>query len=69
MQLNKNQREIDSEYLKNLSELWSNDKQDYTDKIKAFMKFVPYTEFPKIFAKYELFKIIEGVNGSIINVE
>ena len=66
MQLNKNQRVIDSEYLKDLSELWANDSQDYSVKIKAFMKYVPYTEFPKIFAKYELFKMIENVNGSII---
>lgn len=61
-----NQRKTDLEYLNKIEKNWNNDNSDLIDKLKAFTKFVPYTEFPKLFLKYELFKSIINVHGSII---
>ena len=62
----KNQRESDIIYLDSLEKYWNQSIGSNVDKLKAFTKYVPFSEFPKFIAKYEIFKKILTVNGSIV---
>lgn len=62
----KNQRKKDFSYTKMIDKYWDNSIGSNVDKLKSFTKYVPFSEFPKFLAKYEIFKKIITVNGSII---
>lgn len=66
MQVTENQRQLDATYHHELSTLWESSDDSTMDKLKAFTKYVPYTEFPKLFSKYEMFKRIVNVHGAIV---
>lgn len=66
MLVTKNQREADIKYLEMIEQHWNNSIGSNVDKLKAFTKYVPFSEFPKLLAKYEIFKKIISINGSII---
>lgn len=62
----KNQRKKDFEYLEMIEEYWDKSIGSNVDKLKSFTKYVPFSEFPRFLARYEIFKKIIGINGSII---
>jgi hypothetical protein len=62
----KNHRESDIKYYDNLNDYWDNSIGTNLDKLKAFTKYVPFSEFPRLFARYEIFKKILNVHGNII---
>lgn len=62
----KNQRRCDVNYGKQLGAYWDHSIGSTLDKLRAFTKYVPFTEFPKFLAKYEIFKKILGIHGGII---
>lgn len=66
MQIPENQRQLDKEYYKELVEYWDSGIGGTLDKLRAFPKYVPFPEFPKFLAKYELFKKVLNVHGAII---
>lgn len=66
MQAQSNQRAQDIKYYEGLVNSWETGIGNTLDKLKAFTKYVPLSEFPKLFVKYELFKKVIGVHGAII---
>jgi len=66
MQSRQNQRSSDLAYYDSLAALWDQSSTSTLDKLRAFTKYVPMTEFPKLFAKYELFKKILPIHGAIV---
>jgi len=62
----KNQRSIDLDYLTSLAEYFYFSQGKTIDKLRSFPRFVPAVEFTKLFAKYEIFKSVLNVNGSIV---
>jgi Macrocin-O-methyltransferase (TylF) len=63
---NMNQRAVDLYYYEALDKYWDESIGTNLDKLRAFTKYVPLGEFPKLFAKYEIFKKILNVHGAII---
>jgi hypothetical protein len=61
-----NHRESDIKYYDNLNDYWDSSIGTNLDKLKAFTKYVPLPEFPRLFARYEIFKKILHVHGNII---
>jgi len=61
-----NQRPSDVEYFEKLNSFWDDSLGSNIDKLKAFTKYTPFTEFPKFLAKYEIFKNILNIQGSIV---
>lgn len=61
-----NHRESDINYYDNLNDYWDSSIGTNLDKLKAFTKYVPFPEFPRLFARYEIFKKILNVHGNII---
>jgi hypothetical protein len=61
-----NQRPSDLKYFQEISNYWDNSIGTNLDKLRAFTKYVPFTEFPKFLAKYEIFKKIINIHGGII---
>lgn len=66
MQNRLNQRTVDLEYYQNLNSHWDNSIGSNLDKLRSFTKYVPFGEFPKFIAKYEIFKKILDVHGAIV---
>ena len=66
MQNTSNQRTSDLDYYKNLNDYWDTSIGSNLDKLRAFTKYVPVGELAKLFVKYELFKKILHVHGSIV---
>ena len=66
MQSTSNQRKSDMDYYKNLNDYWDTSIGSNLDKLRAFTKYVPVGELAKLFVKYELFKKILHVHGSIV---
>jgi hypothetical protein len=66
MTVENNQRPEDRLYYSELSEFWDSSIGTNLDKLRAFTKYVPFAEFPKLFAKYEIFKKVLNVHGSIV---
>jgi hypothetical protein len=66
MQAQSNQRAQDLKYYEGLANSWETGIGSTLDKLKSFTKYVPLSEFPKLFVKYELFKKVLGVHGAII---
>ena len=66
MHVDVNQRDIDKEYYAELGANWDNSIGSPVDRLRAFTKYVPFAEFPKLFAKYELFQKIRNIHGEII---
>jgi len=66
MRTDANQRAEDYAYITKLSQYWDESLGSNIDKLRAFTKYVPYSEFPKLFAKYEIFKKVLQVHGSIV---
>ncbi|MBL7739739.1 MAG: hypothetical protein JNK14_11000 [Chitinophagaceae bacterium] len=66
MQNNANQRSADLDYYASLGHYWDQSIGSNLDKLRAFPKYVPFGEFPKFLAKYEIFKKILTVQGAII---
>lgn len=61
-----NQRDQDIVYSKEIELIWQQDDGDLIDKLRSFMCYVPYTEFTKLFCKYELFNKILNYHGSVV---
>lgn len=61
-----NQRESDLQYFKDLNDYWDRSIGTNLDKLRSFTKYVPFTEFPKFIAKYEIFKKIINIHGGIV---
>lgn len=61
-----NQRSTDLQYFDQLNDYWDKSIGTNLDKLRAFTKYVPFTEFPKFLAKYEIFKQILNIHGGII---
>lgn len=61
-----NQRPNDIKYFQELDKYWDKSIGTNLDKLRAFTKYVPFTEFPKFLAKYEIFKNILNIHGGII---
>jgi hypothetical protein len=61
-----NQRESDVKYYNDLDTYWASSIGTSLDKLRAFTKYVPFGEFPKFLAKYEIFKKILHIHGGII---
>src|SRR6478609_11977780 len=61
-----NQRDSDLRYFKDLNSYWDASIGTNLDKLRSFTKYVPFTEFPKFIAKYEIFKKILNIHGGII---
>lgn len=66
MQNSVNQRPGDLNYYQSLDNYWDQSIGSNVDKLRAFTKYVPFGEFPKFLAKYEIFKKILNVHGAII---
>src|ERR1017187_1131945 len=66
MQVKGHQRESDLLYYQALSEYWDKSIGGNIDKLKSFSKYIPLGEFPKLFAKYEIFKKVLNIHGAII---
>jgi hypothetical protein len=66
MHIQDNQRQIDEKYYAELAQHWDASIGTTLDKLKSFTKYVPFAEFPKLFAKYELFQKIHKIHGEII---
>lgn len=66
MQAKGNQRDSDLKYYASLNEYWDSSIGTNLDKLRAFTKYVPFTEFPKLFAKYEIFKKVLNIHGGIV---
>jgi hypothetical protein len=62
----KNQRASDLMYYQNLNNFWDTSIGNNLDKLRAFTKYVPLSEFPRLFARYEIFKKILNTHGNII---
>lgn len=61
-----NQRPDDIKYFQELNKYWDKSIGTNLDKLRNFTKYVPFTEFPKFIAKYEIFKKILNIHGGII---
>lgn len=61
-----NQRKSDLQYFEELNDYWDKSIGTNLDKLRAFTKYVPFTEFPKFIAKYEIFKKVLNIHGGII---
>jgi hypothetical protein len=66
MNNSKSQRKSDLEYLLKLENYFNASRGESIDKLRSFTRFVPAVEFTKLFVKYEIFKSILNVNGSIV---
>ena len=67
MNNSKNQRIIDKDYLTSLEDYFDSSHEGSSmEKLRSFTRFVPATEFSKLFVKYELFKQILHINGAIV---
>ena len=66
MQNTSNQRPVDLDYYAGLNQYFDTSIGSNLDKLRAFTKYVPIGEMVKLFVKYELFKKILTVQGSII---
>jgi len=66
MQNKQNQRNVDFEYNDLIEQYWEESIGSNLDKLRAFTKYVPFGEFPKFIAKYEIFKKIINIQGAII---
>lgn len=66
MQSSINQRPVDLNYYQALDKYWEESMGSNLDKLRSFTKYVPFGEFPKFIAKYEIFKKILNVHGAIL---
>jgi hypothetical protein len=66
MTSNLNHRESDLTYYRSLNDFWDNSIGNNLDKLRAFTKYVPLSEFPRLFARYEIFKKIINTHGNIV---
>lgn len=62
----KSQSKNDNEQFKRIEELFNNDSTALIEKIEAFPKYVTRQSMAKFLTKYEIFKEILHVNGSIV---
>jgi hypothetical protein len=66
MQNSANQRPTDLNYYQSLGRYWDESIGSNIDKLRSFTKYVPFGEFPKFLAKYEIFKKILNIHGAIL---
>jgi hypothetical protein len=64
--LSEHQRPVDAEYYRQLNEYFAGSAGTDLDKLRAFTKFVPVAEIGRFLARYEIFKRVLGVQGSIV---
>jgi hypothetical protein len=64
--LPENQRSTDTEYYRQLNDYYTRSAGTDVDKLRAFTKFVPVAEIGRFLAKYEIFKRVLSVQGSIV---
>ena len=62
----KSQSLADIDQFKSIAELFANEPIDLIEKIEAFQKYATHKSIARFLTKYEIFKMIENVNGSII---
>ena len=66
VRINSNFRQVDKDYLKELEKYFDNGIGLTIDKLCAFAKYAPMGEINKFIARYEIFKKILNINGSIV---
>lgn len=62
----KNQRSTDYDYYSGLANLFKSGNGEIIDKLRAFPKYVPLPELGRYIARYEIFKQVLNVQGSIV---
>jgi len=62
----KNQSKNDLDQFEALTDLFNTDPIDFVEKIEAFPKYISRQSMAKFLTKYEIFKKILNVNGSIV---
>jgi len=62
----KSQSSADIDQFKAIADLFENEPIALIEKIEAFQKYATHKSIAKFLTKYEIFKMIEKVNGSII---
>lgn len=63
---NKNHRPGDFNYFSGLAEYFQTGEGEVIDKLRAFPKYVPLPEIGRFLARYEIFRNITHVQGSIV---
>jgi hypothetical protein len=64
--LPEHQRRVDIEYYQRLNQFFAESEGTNVDKLRAFTKFVPVAELGRFIAKYEIFRRVLTVQGSIV---
>lgn len=64
--LSENQRPADADYFRQLNDYFGRSAGTDLDKLRAFTRFVPLAEIGRFLARYEIFKRVLGVQGSVV---